>query len=508
MTNTFENYSIVEGENNNTAPSGMKEGIQAGLVNDSWRRGKAYERRTWASNAGEDGGGNDRVSGGTGGNYTLTITDDYAAYHPGMNLTFRANHENTGVCTLTVTTPSATLAQVPMTDAAGNALKAGQIKAGMWINVKYDKTNARFHVLGGNTDAATVSDVQIGRHIYLTGIGGTGDAVTATADPTLTKYTEGQQVRLKAVADNTGAVTLDIDGVGVANVKTPTGGDIPAGGWFTGRMITLVYDGSTFIDDLAVTAELSNRGHIQGLVPSNAADADHDITFSAGQLTALDADSNWSITTALTKRGDAAFAEGNNEGGLGNGVTLPADGIVYFYAITKSAGGTADIYIDTSNTGANVPSGWVVERRIWKTRTNSANNFHQITAYETAGGGLYVEYKSKNPVGLDFNTSSLSTTPQTFSVAAPPNVTVKLRTYAIGAGGSINCLIYPETVNDEAVSYTAPPLGNSLGQSLNDAGQGEIELESGSNAQVKTVAFAASTTLRVHTVGWTDHRRD
>ena len=89
--NTFENYSIDAVNNQNTPPDGMPEGQDADTVNNAWRQGKAYERRTWGDESGEDGTGNDLTSGGSNSNYTLSIKQDFTAYHPGMKLTFRAN---------------------------------------------------------------------------------------------------------------------------------------------------------------------------------------------------------------------------------------------------------------------------------------------------------------------------------------------------------------------------------------------------------------------------------
>lgn len=73
-----------------------------------------------------------------------------------------------------------------------------------------------------------VTDIQDGVYTYLTNVAGT-NVVTAEADPTLTAYAVTQVFRLVPANSNTGAVTLNIDGIGAGavtwNGNALTGGE-------------------------------------------------------------------------------------------------------------------------------------------------------------------------------------------------------------------------------------------------------------------------------------------
>lgn len=81
--------------------------------------------------------------------------------------------------------------------------------------------------------------------MWLTSVSGT-NAVAGSLTPTLTSYAAGQTFRFLAAGANTGAVTLNINSLGIKNVtKTGTtpleAGDIPANG-----IVTVTYDGTQF----------------------------------------------------------------------------------------------------------------------------------------------------------------------------------------------------------------------------------------------------------------------
>ncbi len=76
---------------------------------------------------------------------------------------------------------------------------------------------------------------------------GAADAYLVALPATLLAYTTGLQIVMKAVNANTGASTIDVDGLGVKSIKRFNGdalqsGDIPAG-----AMVTLNYDGVNFV---------------------------------------------------------------------------------------------------------------------------------------------------------------------------------------------------------------------------------------------------------------------
>jgi hypothetical protein len=80
-------------------------------------------------------------------------------------------------------------------------------------------------------------------------VGGTGNAVTLTYAVGPTAYVQGEKFAFKATAANTGAATVNVQGLGAKNVfrKTTTGVAACAGGEIqAGDIVELEYDGTQF----------------------------------------------------------------------------------------------------------------------------------------------------------------------------------------------------------------------------------------------------------------------
>jgi hypothetical protein len=95
------------------------------------------------------------------------------------------------------------------------------------------------------TDAVRLGQLQnFGINTLIT-VAGT-DTITGTVSPSLTAYTAGQIFSFVVGTTNTGAVTLNIDGLG-AKAVTRTGAiALVAGGMVTGQVALVEYDGTRF----------------------------------------------------------------------------------------------------------------------------------------------------------------------------------------------------------------------------------------------------------------------
>jgi hypothetical protein len=82
---------------------------------------------------------------------------------------------------------------------------------------------------------------------YLGSIGGTANAITATASPTLDAYRKGQSYYFTPTATNTLAATINIDGLGVRNIKRNTGAALTGGELVSGMNTHLVDDGTQLL---------------------------------------------------------------------------------------------------------------------------------------------------------------------------------------------------------------------------------------------------------------------
>lgn len=97
------------------------------------------------------------------------------------------------------------------------------------------------------TDYARASDVQDSKAVYYPTVGGTADAITLTgAAMAITAYAAGQTFIFKAAATNTGAVTVNVDSVGVKSITGPAGSALIAGQIVVGATYWMTYDGTQF----------------------------------------------------------------------------------------------------------------------------------------------------------------------------------------------------------------------------------------------------------------------
>lgn len=91
--------------------------------------------------------------------------------------------------------------------------------------------------------------------------GGTADVVTLTTGLSLSSLTTGQQFRFRATAANTGATTINVDGIGALTAKTPTGAALPADYIRTDVDTLCTYDGTDMIVSRAVETGSGANGH-------------------------------------------------------------------------------------------------------------------------------------------------------------------------------------------------------------------------------------------------------
>src|SRR5690606_26124720 len=186
---------------------------------------------------------------------------------------------------------------------------------------------------------------------------------------------------------------------------------------------------------------------------SSGVDTDHDITFTSGKY--IGSDRVYDLP-AYTKQFDAAFAEGTNAGGLGDGVSLPTSGAFYVFAISKdSSPSTVDFYGDTDSGGANVPTGWTILFERVRYMTNSSGNLYKTTGRDE--GRLFIKYDV--PVA-EFNDSSTGTSRVDKTLSAVPPSSISLMRWGLaetGAATTGNILLI---ITAKSQTDTAPDINN------------------------------------------------
>ena len=195
---------------------------------------------------------------------------------------------------------------------------------------------------------ATTNNIQDGSPNYAADTGA-ADAYVVTLSPVPSGLSAGFLVRFKASADNTGASTLNVNGIGAVAIKKSVDEDITSGDIETGQIVTVVYDGTNFqINNAfgAVTATTAEINLLDGMTAGGFTPIGGIIMF-AGTITALPA--NWHIcdgnggTPNLTAKfilGTVTQGEIGSTGGSANAINVAHT----HTATTASAGGHSHTY--------------------------------------------------------------------------------------------------------------------------------------------------------------------
>jgi hypothetical protein len=126
---------------------------------------------------------------------------------------------------------------------------------------------------------------------------GSANAYVVTLDPAPTAYVDGMAVAVKINVQNTGASTLNINGLGAKSIRKPNGNNVSAGNLKAGSIYSMRYNGANFILQGSDSAGNATPGDVlSGKTFSN--DEDTELTGTmlnrAGHVTAQ------SLTTSGT----------------------------------------------------------------------------------------------------------------------------------------------------------------------------------------------------------------
>ena len=116
----------------------------------------------------------------------------------------------------------------------------------------------------------------------------------------------------------------------------------------------------------------------RGLICSNDTDAAHDVAISVGGVKDATNTVNITLAAILTKRIDAAWAVGDNNGGLdgteSSGGTPDASTLYYVWLIKRSDTGVVDALYSESATGPTLPTNYDYKRLIGAVMTDGSAN--------------------------------------------------------------------------------------------------------------------------------------
>lgn len=242
------------------------------------------------------------------------------------------------------------------------------------------------------------------------------------------------------------------------------------------------------------------KGHIYGLIMSNAADATNDITVAAGEATDDTGDVLIRLTSAITKQIDATWAVGNNAGGMNTGSV--ANSTWYeVHLIFREDTGVVDVMFTTTGNRATLPAGYTHKRRIgWVRRNGAAANL----AF-TQKGDYFTLTTQVNDVA-----ASVTTTATPVALTAPPDTIARFRAGAT-TNASINaseCIVFSEIAEgnvtpDDTTGICSLGLSDIIGCV---AAHFELRVSSSSQIEHDGSATTGSPTFDISTYGWIDCR--
>lgn len=308
-----------------------------------------------------------------------------------------------------------------------------------------------------------------------------------------TTNSEGSATSL-ARSDHAHRVELDVQQAGLLVGQRPAIN-------FTGPVIVTDDAGNERVN-VAIT---QITGFISGLVPSNAADTDHDVTLSTGVATSDGGTFLMTLSSPITKQIDAVWAVGNNVGGLFSGATLAADSTFHMFLIRRASDGVIDAGFDDNISATNIPGGWTAFRRVTSVSTNASSNIRNFVATEIGWGSLLVQWTA--PL-LDLD-STTATTASLVTLNIPGGLKFMARynsfTDHVGGGNTATYFSDPDTP-DLAPSTTAAPLAQ-LSDGTSVAQISQIETQTNTSSQIRRRSSTAAQTIRISVLGYTDYRR-
>ncbi|OWV62592.1 hypothetical protein ATY75_12270 [Rhizobium sp. N122] len=323
---------------------------------------------------------------------------------------------------------------------------------------------------------------------------------------------DGQVISFVAGISNSGPMTISVGGSSPIPVlkNSPAGpvalvaGDIVQGNSYFVQYSTAL---SSFQLLLSVAPSIPTgpflRGYLWGLTLSNnVTDAVNDIDISAGAAGSDGATPVlMTLSSAITKRADAAWAVGSGNGWLDTGSI--ADGTYSAYIIQRSDTGVVDSLLSLSPTAPTMPAAYDRKRRI---------------GYIIRQGGTIIAF-IQNGDEFRFVTrrqaiSAVTVSPATSTItlaagSVPNGVAVEVHlAMAIAAGSNIAFASFNSLdETDTSPGSGGGDLGTSVSSSTLTQAFGRLSIRINTSRQIRGTSFAsASVVTNAQALGWSDDR--
>lgn len=243
------------------------------------------------------------------------------------------------------------------------------------------------------------------------------------------------------------------------------------------------------------------RGYIDGLIVSTGTDTEHDRDIAPGVAQDDGSAFLMKLTATLTKQIDAAWAVGDDAGGMDTGA-VAVDTWYHVWLIRRSDTGVVDALFSLSVSSPTMPTDYDQKRRIRSVFTDGSAN---ILGDSQVGDKVLWD----NPPA-DVNVSNQGTSAILYTLQVPTGLQVDADIIASGEKSAAAYRIYVSSpdADDEAPAETGAPMAQILSNQTSVDNQVTVPLRVRTNtsSQIRARGSAASTDFDVTTLGWWDHR--
>lgn len=248
------------------------------------------------------------------------------------------------------------------------------------------------------------------------------------------------------------------------------------------------------ISGLTFTSKVPSFGVLNGLTCSNnVGDASNDIDVAAGMAISSDGTAFMTLSAGLTKRLDAAWAAGTNQGGLDTG--SEATSTWYHIWLIAKADGTTDVLYSTSASSPTMPSGYTLKSLIMSFYNDSGSTIRPFVQY-----GNTVIWKVP-PADVDSGTNP-GTSTLTGTLLTPLGiVTEAIQSWRItGVATASSLIVRPLSITDSAPTLTGEPGADAR---MNSAQDGRITLRTMTNTSSQVGYRASASDADTRIFAWT-----
>lgn len=269
---------------------------------------------------------------------------------------------------------------------------------------------------------------------------------------------------------------------------------------------------STLFDNIKIGAGGSTKRFLPGAAPgaitgctiaNNGSDAANDIDFASGTCADSTAAFYMTLGSTLTKRLDATWAVGNNQGGLFSGSI--ANTTYHCFIIMRPDTGVVDCGFDTSPVAANRPASYTYFRRV--------GSIVRIATGPTIKAFIQTaDYFYWLAPPQDVATTGSTSSAVTATLTVPTGIVVVAKVVSSVSDGTTtgNQYLYVSSLNqtDTAASVTNFTLAWASAASAQQRPSTVIDVATNTSAQIRyrSSTSSGSPVYYINTIGWTDAR--